>query len=34
VYLGSRASARDPRYTVGPQRERVCERDEPGALSA
>jgi|HubBroStandDraft_6_1064221.scaffolds.fasta_scaffold211872_2 hypothetical protein len=34
VFEAGRASARDPRYTVGPQRERVCERDEPGALSA
>jgi formate-dependent nitrite reductase membrane component NrfD len=34
VFEAGRASARDPSYTVGPQRERLCERDEPGALSS
>jgi hypothetical protein len=34
VFEAGRASARDPRYTVGPQRERLSERDEAGAVSA
>ena len=31
VFEAGRVSARDPRYTVGPQRERLRERGEPAA---
>ena len=33
VFEGGRASARDPGYTVGPQRERVRERGEPATVA-
>jgi hypothetical protein len=34
VFEAGRASARDPKYTVGPQRERLRERAEASAASA
>ena len=34
VFEAGRVGARDPKYTVGPQRERLGERGEPAALTA